>query len=251
MEGWIKLHRQICDDELYLSEKFDKTHAWIDLLLLAARQKRTFSKRGIEVTLEVGEVAVSIRELAQRWQWSVNTVQSFLKRLILIHRIAIHRSKIINVINICNYKKYQQIDTQTDTQIDTQTDTLHKNDKNINNKKEKIEKEKSEAAMPQKHRYAPEVLMTEAEYSKLVQAYGQDGASWMVKKLDDYKAASGRTYKSDYRAILNWVVKEYQKQVNQYGSTTNWQGNQADAKRQRDEEFARHIAEKLGGDGLH
>lgn len=148
MEGWIKLYRQICDDELYLSEKFDKTHAWIDLLLLAQHKSRTFSKRGTEVALKPGDLAISIRDLATRWQWSVNTVQKFLKRLELIHRIKIDRWQVINVIHICKYQLYQQCDTQddtqTDTQFDTQTDTqskemppippkenLHKNDNNI------------------------------------------------------------------------------------------------------------------------
>lgn len=73
---------------------------------------------------------------------------------------------------------------------------------------------------PQKKRYAEFVLMTEDEYKKLKDAHGEDGAKWMVKKLDDYKAARGMTYKSDYRAILNWVVPEYQKQKI-YGNKTD------------------------------
>lgn len=62
---------------------------------------------------------------------------------------------------------------------------------------------------PSKHKYAEYVLMTEAEYQKLVAAHGEEGAKWMITKLDNYKAARGTTYKSDYRAILNWVVEEY------------------------------------------
>ncbi len=29
----------------------------------------------------------------------------------------------------------------------------------------------------------------------------------MLDILDNYKDASGKTYKSDYRAVLSWVVK--------------------------------------------
>ena len=61
-----------------------------------------------------------------------------------------------------------------------------------------------------KHRYAETVKMTETEYGKLVADYGEDGAKRLVEILDNYKAASGHSYKSDYRAILNWVVKRYQ-----------------------------------------
>ena len=123
MEGWIKLYRKIVDDELYFSERFDKTHAWIDLLVLAEKGNRSFVKRGIVVEVGPGDVAISLRDLADRWQWSVNTVRAYLDLLALIHRIAIRKSNIINVITILNWSKYQSIDTQTDTQVDTQIDT--------------------------------------------------------------------------------------------------------------------------------
>ena len=98
-----------------------------------------------------------------------------------------------------------------------------------------------------KHRYAPLVLLTDDEYSRLVAQYGESGVQWMIKKLDDYKAARGMTYKSDYRAILNWVVKEYEKR--NYGRNTEIRRNTADIEKQfRDEEFAEHIAKKLTGD---
>lgn len=100
---------------------------------------------------------------------------------------------------------------------------------------------------PQKHRYTPFVLLTEAEHRKLVEAYGDDGAEWMINKLSNYKEARGMTYKSDYRAILNWVVREYEKEK-MYGTTTNRQADTAaTAKQQRDAEFAQHIMQKLKG----
>lgn len=104
---------------------------------------------------------------------------------------------------------------------------------------------------PSKHKYAEFVLLTEAEYQKLVDAHGEEGAQWMITKLDNYKAARGMTYKSDYRAILNWVIKEYEKEKMSYGRTTEIrraneaQSAQTTAKQQRDAEFAYHIAKKL------
>lgn len=105
---------------------------------------------------------------------------------------------------------------------------------------------------PSKHKYAEFVLLSEAEYQKLVDAHGKEGADWMIEKLDNYKAARGMTYKSDYRAILNWVVKEYEKQKLTYGTTAEIRRADATAtaptaKQQRDAEFANHIAKKLTG----
>ena len=106
-----------------------------------------------------------------------------------------------------------------------------------------------EKVKPQKKKYAPLVMLFEEEYEKLKTAYGEDGVKWMVTKLDNYKAARGTTYKSDYRAILNWVSREYIKQLD-YGRTTEIGQNNATAtaKEQRDAEFVAHITQKLGSD---
>lgn len=67
-------------------------------------------------------------------------------------------------------------------------------------------KDKSEE--PQKKSYADNVTMTEEEYNKLVAKYGAADTQRMIDKLDNAKGAKGYKYKSDYRAILNWVVEE-------------------------------------------
>ena len=59
---------------------------------------------------------------------------------------------------------------------------------------------------PEKKKYADFVKMTEAEYEKLVSQYGMEFADACIETLSNYKGAKGKTYKSDYLAILNWVV---------------------------------------------
>ena len=125
-EGWIKLYRSIQDDDLYFAEKFTKMQAWCDLLLLAEYKPKIIYVRGIKVTIERGQLAIPIRELASRWQWGVNRVQSFLRELEEADKILLLKGHTINVIGICNYEKYQtdtQNSSEVDTQIDTQTDT--------------------------------------------------------------------------------------------------------------------------------
>ena len=101
-----------------------------------------------------------------------------------------------------------------------------------------------------KKMYAENVKMTESEYNNLVERYSEEGARWMITKLDNYKAARGMVYKSDYRAILNWVVKEWQKELNakqngnykgsSYKSTTELAEEQSDAA------FAEYYAANYG-----
>ena len=58
-----------------------------------------------------------------------------------------------------------------------------------------------------KRLYASRVLLTEEEYQKLVEEYGEADAGWMIGLLDDYKARSGKRYASDARALHGWVAK--------------------------------------------
>ena len=101
-----------------------------------------------------------------------------------------------------------------------------------------------------KKMYAENVKMTESEYNNLVERYSEEGARWMITKLDNYKAARGMVYKSDYRAILNWVVKEWQKELNakQNGNYNGSRYKSATelAEEQSDAAFAEYYAANYG-----
>ena len=101
-----------------------------------------------------------------------------------------------------------------------------------------------------KKMYAENVKMTESEYNNLVERYSEEGARWMITKLDNYKAARGMVYKSDYRAILNWVVKEWQKELNakQNGNYNGRRYKSATelAEEQSDAAFAEYYAANYG-----
>lgn len=73
---------------------------------------------------------------------------------------------------------------------------------NKNNSKKDCKGKKEE----EKTHFAEFVSMTNAEYEKLVSTYGKEFADQCITVLDNYKGANGKKYKSDYRAILNWVV---------------------------------------------
>lgn len=99
--------------------------------------------------------------------------------------------------------------------------------KNKTEKKDVEKKEKppkSTAAKPpepEKIQYAEFVSMTAAEYQKLIDKYGAERTALFIKKLDNAKGAKGYKYKSDYRAILNWVVGEVEKELQKKGGNTN------------------------------
>lgn len=203
-----------------------------DLTVMAQEQQGTeMYVRGIRVRLGRMQAAMGIRQLAARWGLSTPTVQKRLRQL-AEGRIAIQSSNVINIITIMPRKAEAVPATERKAEVQPRKrDTAPKK--------------------PQKISYAPEVRMTEEEHAKLVADYGEDGARWMVEKLDGYKAASGRTYKSDYRAILNWVVNEYKKNQTKQQNVTIYGGNQVYTsrseieRRQREKEFREHIEQKL------
>lgn len=70
----------------------------------------------------------------------------------------------------------------------------------------------------EKVKYAETVYMTEAEYANLISQFGDNMTKRLVEILDNYKAAIGKEYKSDYRAILSWCVDRYNKEQSKNGN---------------------------------
>jgi len=64
----------------------------------------------------------------------------------------------------------------------------------------------------QKKHFAEFVTMTNAEYEKLISTYGETFTNRCIEVLDNYKGSKGKTYKSDYRAVLSWVVGKVQEE---------------------------------------
>ena len=60
---------------------------------------------------------------------------------------------------------------------------------------------------PAKVSFADYVSMTQREHDLLVEAYGEADTATLIDILNSYKGSKGVTYKSDYLAIKNWVVK--------------------------------------------
>lgn len=65
---------------------------------------------------------------------------------------------------------------------------------------------------PEKKQYGEFVSLTEDEYGKLVEKYGEAATQRMIEVLDNYKGSTGKKYASDYRTILNWVWKRVEEE---------------------------------------
>lgn len=133
MNDWIKLYRSIEGNEFYFAERFTKTQAWIDLLLLATWKPRTVFIRGVEVNLHPGELCYSQLSLAKRWKWNVKTVSAFLSMLRKRQMLETKTDNVTTVISIKNWNRYQsngeQSGDQNGEQKETRTETNKKDKK--------------------------------------------------------------------------------------------------------------------------
>lgn len=115
--GWIKIHRQLSENPIWLSEPFTDGQAWVDLLILANNKKGAINVRGIRIDIEQGSCGYSEQSLATRWKWSRGKVRRFIKFLVQQNMIEVVQQKnhVTSIISICNYNKFQTVGTTNGT----------------------------------------------------------------------------------------------------------------------------------------
>ena len=75
----------------------------------------------------------------------------------------------------------------------------------------KKEKELNKNNNNNKNKIREHVFISQSELNKLNSEYLEHEVSWMLDKLNDYKASKGVQYKSDYHAINMWVKDAFRK----------------------------------------
>lgn len=138
MSGWVKLHRDIEENDLYFAEPFTKAQAWIDLFLNANHKPGSFMVRGNVVELKRGQLGWSEITMAKRWRWSRDKVRRFLGMMETRQQIIQHKTFISTVITIVNYDKFQEDETANKTAKKQQKNSkqdINNNGKNENNEK--------------------------------------------------------------------------------------------------------------------
>jgi hypothetical protein len=98
---------------------------------------------------------------------------------------------------------------QTETKVEPNKNENENKNENKNENENENDNGKSKS-IQLKTFVRENVSLSDVELEKLLSEHGKEKTDWFLDKLNNYKIASGRKYKSDYHAILNWVVWEYQ-----------------------------------------
>lgn len=140
-KGWIKLHRSTFDNDLWTAEPFTKGQAWVDLIGHANHRPASIWIRGIEVSVDRGQLAWSELTMAKRWQWSRGKVRRYLGMLENRGMVVQQTNKLTTILTICKYEVYQAEQTTGSTTSGTtcnttdgqQTDNKQYTNKNVKN----------------------------------------------------------------------------------------------------------------------
>ena len=242
-KGFIMIDRSILEDDMYFSEKFTRMQAYMDLCLLAAFKSRTFYIRGNKVELQPMQVAKSVRDLADRWQWSVNKVRGYLYELEKGDYIDTQKTSVNQIITIKKYivvntQNDTQINTQTNTQNDTQTDTPIIKNNNVNNENKEIviesvvvSNEQQTLPTPTKEKKRRSSVFVKPTLEECIAYANEKGFNWDASRFYNYYESNGwrvgRNPMKNWKAAMSsWNTKEPKyPQQSLFPSTSNNNNN--------------------------
>lgn len=213
MKGWIKLNRSISEHWIWSMDKpFDRLHAWVDILLSVNHTEQKIPLNKNIITIEKGAMITSERKLAERWGWSRTKVTDFLKTLENDCMVDIKKLRAGTYLKVLTYEDYgesQSFKKAVEEPLKSLQETTRKPQKSLNKnyKNDNNDNNYNNIYTCEKIHFADNVTMTNDEYKSLIESVGEDKAKRAVLKLDNYKGSKGKEYKSDYRAILSWVIK--------------------------------------------
>lgn len=138
-KGWVKIHRKILDNSLWLEERFTKAQAWIDLILKANHESKEVLIGYKKVVVSRGSLLISQVKLAKRWGWDRKTVKRFLKFLQVSQMVHVEVDRNIQhgftVITIKNYEQYQAKGQQEGQESPRDIPSKRDTNKNVKNEK--------------------------------------------------------------------------------------------------------------------
>lgn len=105
MSGFIRMDRAALDHPLLQDPM--RFRAWLWLLAGACWKPTNYDMQGRTITLQRGQMCVSIRQMADAWGMSKSAVDRFLTRLETETMIEREAGQGKCIITICNYAKYQ------------------------------------------------------------------------------------------------------------------------------------------------
>jgi hypothetical protein len=207
MDGWVKIHRKMLEHPIVCKDN-DHLAIWIYLLVNATHKEIPAMFQGQKIMLQPGQLITGRKSISEQLSVSESKVHRVLIMFENDKQIEQQTSNKNRIISIVNWHKYQTDEQQNEQQMNNKRTTNEQQlntNKNVKNEKNVRMKELKDLK-DIKTLYGDTVRLTDEEYQKLVLQHGEKFALDCIDTLDHYKGSSGKTYKSDYKAILSWVI---------------------------------------------
>jgi len=107
VSGTFSITRAVWDHAAFRDEPFTQREAWMWLISEAEWKPRERRIGRRTVSLERGQLAHSVRFMAERWQWTKSRADRFLDMLENRDMLRRESGTLGQVITICNYNEYQ------------------------------------------------------------------------------------------------------------------------------------------------
>lgn len=115
MSGTVNIARDLFDHPAFKAAPFSEREAWLWIIMEASWKPR--QKRIGHIVVEVGrgQLAASIRFMAEAWGWTAAKVQRFVERLKKLEMIRVETDTGLTLLTVCNYEKFQSPSKAHDT----------------------------------------------------------------------------------------------------------------------------------------
>jgi uncharacterized phage protein (TIGR02220 family) len=143
--GYFLIHRRFFNHWLWEERRrYSRAEAWLDLLQQASFADGQRFVSGSVVPLQRGQLFVSTRFLASRWQWNIKSVHQFLKLLEGERMIEQKVNAKGNTLTLVNFESYQ-----TNGNAEVNAEETLRGTKQSNGNKRKIDKGVSDSVFEQ------------------------------------------------------------------------------------------------------
>jgi len=119
MSGTVNISRKIWKSLEFKSQTFTEREAFIWMVMEASWKPRDVRPLNTVIHTERGQLACSVRFMAEAWGWEKSTVDRFLKKLKKRDVIGTETGTGINLITICNYDEFQNANNYSGTPKNT------------------------------------------------------------------------------------------------------------------------------------
>ena len=137
-DGWIALHRKI-----YNSSDFNnqlEVAVFLYLVAMASHKPVQVVYRKKKLNLKRGEISIAYRDLAKKFNLSMQNIKTIIKNLKNSGNINQTLTKNLSIYSIVKYSKYQDLEATPNQKLTNRTTTntnilysINKNDKSLSN----------------------------------------------------------------------------------------------------------------------